>query len=118
MSDRPGNDPPETGRWWPDPLLISYCRNFNTRPRTVSERMWRNHAREMYKNFSFIVTWRTKCGVIYKIGCDFLCSFASFHRERRGSRRFFGIFSPDNFDKKGAKCSENEKTVSLRAIIF
>ena len=56
MSDRPGNDPAETGRWWPDPLLISYCRNFNTRLQNVSERMWRNHAREMYKNFSFIVT--------------------------------------------------------------
>ena len=75
------------------PLLISYCRNFNTRPRTVSERMWRNHAREMYKNFSFIVTWRTKCGVIYKIGCDFLCSFASFHRERLGIAALFRHFS-------------------------
>lgn len=80
--------------------------------------MWRNHARGMYKNFSFIVTLRMKCGIIYKIGCDFLCSFASFHRERRGIAALFGMLSTDNFDKMGAKCSENGKSVCLRAIIF
>ena len=67
--------------------------------------MWRNHAQEMYKNFSFIVTWRTKCGVINTENAG-------------GSRRFFGMLSTDNFDKMGAKCSENEKSVCLRAIIF
>ena len=32
--------------------------------------------------------------------------------------RFFPQISTDNFDKMGAKCSENEKSVCLRAIIF
>lgn len=68
------------------PLCISYCRNFNTRPQNVSERMWRNHAREMYKNFSFIVTWRTKCGIIHKIGC---VQFRFFPQRTPGNRGAF-----------------------------
>ena len=63
------------------PLCISYCRNFNTRLRNVSERMCRNHAREMYKNLSFIVTLRRRCGVMYKNRHGILCGFASFHRK-------------------------------------
>lgn len=55
---------------------------------------------------------------MHKYGRCFLYNFASFHRQRRGNTAIFRHFSPDNFDKKGAKCSENEKTVSLRAIIF
>ena len=66
MSDEPGNDPAETGRWWPDSTLNSYCKNFNTRLRGVSERMWPIHAQGMYKIFSFIVTLRQVCGVMYK----------------------------------------------------
>lgn len=80
--------------------------------------MWRNHAREMYKNFSFIVTWRTKCGIIHKIGW-ISCAVSLLSTENAGeSRRFFDMLSTDNFDKMGAKCSENEKSVCLRAIIF
>ena len=103
MSDRPGNDPPETGRWWPDPLLISYCRNFNTRPRTVSERMWRNHTQEMYKNFSFIVTRPTKYGVMHKYERCFLYNFASFHRQRQGNTAIFRHFFTGQFRQKGCK---------------
>lgn len=49
----------------------------------------------------------------------FLVQFRFFlQRTPGGSRRFFGILSTDNFDKMSAKCSENEKSVCLRAIIF
>lgn len=100
------------------PLCISYCRNFNTRPQNVSERMWRNHAQEMYKNFSFIVTWRTKCGVINKIGCDFLCSFASFHRERRGIAALFRHVIDGQFRQNGCKNVVKTKKVSACAPSF
>lgn len=100
------------------PLCISYCRNFNTRSQNVSERMWRNHAREMYKNFSFIVTWRTKCGVIYKICCDFLCSFASFHRERPGDRGAFSAFYRRTISTKWVQNVVKTKKVSACAPSF
>lgn len=80
--------------------------------------MWRNHARGMYKNFSFIVTLRMKCGIIYK-SAAISCAVSLLSTENAGgSRRFFGMLSTDNFDKMGAKCSENGKSVCLRAIIF
>ena len=36
------------------PLCISYCRNFNTRPQNVSERMWRN----IQNRLRFLVQFR------------------------------------------------------------
>lgn len=49
----------------------------------------------------------------------FLVQFRFFPQRTPGDRgAFFGILSTDNFDKMGAKCSENEKSVCLRAIIF
>lgn len=82
------------------PLLISYCRNINTRLRSVSERMWRNHMKKMYKNFSFIVTLPQGCGVIYKTDCCLLCKFASFHRGHRGGHSIFpALFLRTNAQK-------------------
>lgn len=118
MSDRPGNDPPETGRWWPDPLLISYCRNFNTRPRTVSERMWRNHTQEMYKNFSFIVTWRTKCGVMHKYGRCFLVQFCLFPQTTPGEHGNFPAFFHRTISTKRAQNVVKTKKLSPCAPSF
>ena len=97
MSGGPGNDPPETGRWWPDSTLNSYCKNFNTRLRGVSERMWPIHAQGMYKIFSFI---------------------AFSYREMSKNPVFSGAFSLDIAAKKAQKRSENTKTVRFHAIIF
>lgn len=74
------------------PLLISYCRNFNTRLRNVSERMCRNHAREMYKNLSFIVTLRRRCGVMYKKQTRHLVRFCFFSQEMVGGHSGFPSF--------------------------
>lgn len=92
MSGGPGNDPPETGRWWPDSTLNSYCKNFNTRLRGVSERMWPIHAQGMYKIFSFIVTLRQVCGVMYKKAGVFLEALAFSYREMPKNPVFSGAF--------------------------
>ena len=92
MSGGPGNDPPETGRWWPDSTLNSYCKNFNTRLQGVSERMWPIHAQGMYKIFSFIVTLRQVCGVMYKNMDAFLLELAFSYREMSKNPALFGVF--------------------------
>ena len=74
------------------PLLISYCRNFNTRLRNVSERMWPIHAQGMYKIFSFIVTLRQVCGVMYKNMDAFLWWLAFSYREMPKNPVFSGAF--------------------------
>ncbi len=118
MSGRPGNDPPETGRWWPGPLLISYCRNFNTRPRTVSERMWRYHTQEMYKNLSFIVTQRQECGVMYKMRHGILCDFCFFSRKMVGRRGDFPAFFHRTISTKRAQNVVKTKKLSACAPSF
>lgn len=92
MSGGPGNDPPETGRWWPDSVPNSYCKNFNTMSRSVSERIWPIHAQGMYKIFSFNVTLRQLWGVMYKNADDFLSAVAFSYREMPEISAFFGVF--------------------------
>lgn len=92
MSGGPGNDPPETGRWWPDSTLNSYCKNFNTEPQSVSERIWAIHTQGMYKIFSFIVTLRQVCGVMYKNAGVFLEALAFSYREMPKNPAFSGAF--------------------------
>lgn len=94
MSGGPGNDPPETGRWWPDSTLNSYCKNFNTEPQSVSERIWAIHTQGMYKIFSFIVALRQVCGVMYKNAGVFLEGVAFFYREMPKNPAFFGVIPP------------------------
>ena len=108
MSGGPGNDPPETGRWWPDSTLNSYCKNFNTRLRGVSERMWPIHAQGMYKIFSFIVTLRQVCGVMYKNAGVFLEALAFSYREMAKNPVFFGAF-PSFFPR--TKSPKSHKSV-------
>ena len=108
MSGGPGNDPPETGRWWPDSTLNSYCKNFNTRLRGVSERMWPIHAQGMYKIFSFIVTLRQVCGVMYKNAGVFLEALAFSYREMAKNPAFLGVF-PSLFSR--TKSPKSHKSV-------